>query len=77
VGVTATIGRTTSTAGSAMVTVAGWPLYSFIKDQAAGDVTGEGMASFGGVWYAVSPDGQPVKRTGAGSASSSSSRGGY
>jgi predicted lipoprotein with Yx(FWY)xxD motif len=77
VGVTASVGRTTSTAGSAMATVGGWPLYTFVKDKAAGDVTGESMASFGGVWYAVSPDGQPVKHTGAGSASSSSGRGSY
>jgi predicted lipoprotein with Yx(FWY)xxD motif len=72
-GVTATVGATRSTAGTPMATVAGWPLYTFINDQAPGDVTGEGMKSFGGVWYAVSPTGQPVKSAPSGSTSSTSS----
>jgi predicted lipoprotein with Yx(FWY)xxD motif len=76
-GVTATVGRTTSTAGSPMATVGGWPLYTFVQDRAAGDVTGEGMASFGGVWYAVSPSGQPVKGPSAGGTSGSAGRGPY
>ncbi len=76
-GITAAVGRTTSMAGLTMATVGGWPLYTFVQDKAAGDVTGEGMASFGGVWYAVSPSGQAVKGPGPGSASSSPGRGGY
>jgi predicted lipoprotein with Yx(FWY)xxD motif len=76
-GVTAKVGRTTSTAGSAMATVGGWPLYTFVQDSAAGDVTGEGMASYGGVWYAVSPSGQPVKGPGSGGSSGSAGRGPY
>ena len=38
----------------------GWPLYTFVKDKAPGDVAGEGVKTFGGTWYAVSPSGKPV-----------------
>jgi predicted lipoprotein with Yx(FWY)xxD motif len=72
-GISATVGATKSTAGTPMATVAGWPLYTFVNDQAPGDVTGEGMKSFGGVWYAVSPTGQPVRSAPSGSTASSSS----
>jgi predicted lipoprotein with Yx(FWY)xxD motif len=60
--VTATVGRTTTPGGAPIATAGGWPLYTFVQDQSPGEVTGEGMATFGGVWYAVSPSGQPVKQ---------------
>jgi predicted lipoprotein with Yx(FWY)xxD motif len=60
-GVTAKLGQTTTPDGEPILTVGGWPLYTFVQDQAPGDVVGEGVQSFGGTWYAVSPDGQPVK----------------
>ena len=68
-GVVAKVGQTTTPDGTKILTAGGWPLYTFIQDQAPGDVTGEGVQSYGGVWYAVSPSGQPVK-----AASSSSGR---
>lgn len=64
-GVTARLGTTKATNGSSMATAGGWPLYTFVKDKAAGDVTGEGVATFGGIWYAVSPSGQAVKGSAA------------
>jgi predicted lipoprotein with Yx(FWY)xxD motif len=76
-GVTAPVGTTDSTAGSSMLTVGGWPMYTFANDKAPGDVTGEGVASDGGVWYAVSPSGQPVKAGSAAAPSSSSGGGAY
>jgi predicted lipoprotein with Yx(FWY)xxD motif len=72
-GVTAKMGQASTPGGARIVTVGGWPLYTFVKDKAAGDVTGEGVQSFGGTWYAVSPSGQPVK---AGGGSSSTPGGG-
>jgi predicted lipoprotein with Yx(FWY)xxD motif len=60
-GITAAVGRATTPDGTAIATVGGWPLYTFVKDTKPGDVTGEGVQSFGGTWYAVSPSGQPVK----------------
>jgi predicted lipoprotein with Yx(FWY)xxD motif len=59
--VTAKVASTPTTDGSTVATVGGWPVYTFIQDQQPGDVTGEGISNFGGVWYAVSPSGQPVK----------------
>lgn len=75
--VTGKVASTTTTSGGTIATVGGWPLYTFVQDQKPGDVTGEGISNFGGVWYAVSPSGQPVKSAGAASSSSSSGRGGY
>jgi predicted lipoprotein with Yx(FWY)xxD motif len=75
--VTGKVASTTTTAGGKIATVAGWPLYTFISDQQPGDVAGEGFNDFGGVWYAVSPSGQPVKGAGASSSSSAPARGGY
>lgn len=68
--VTAKVASTTASNGSKIVTAGGWPLYTFIQDQKPGDVTGEGVATYGGVWYAVSPSGQPVKGSGASTSSS-------
>ncbi|MDX6358078.1 MAG: hypothetical protein QOH37_1132 [Nocardioidaceae bacterium] len=75
--VTGKVASTSTTAGGKIATVAGWPLYTFIQDQQPGDVAGEGFNDFGGVWYAVSPSGQPVKGAGASSSSSAPTRGGY
>jgi predicted lipoprotein with Yx(FWY)xxD motif len=74
-----TTGRTTTTAGSAIATVAGHPVYTFSQDQQPGDVNGEGLNEFGGTWYAVSATGQPVTGSGqapsGGSSSSTTGRG--
>jgi predicted lipoprotein with Yx(FWY)xxD motif len=75
--VTGKVASTSTTAGGKIATVAGWPLYTFIQDQQPGDVAGEGFNDFGGVWYAVSPSGQPVKGAGSSSSSSAPTRGGY
>lgn len=75
-GITAKVGATATTTGGKTATVGGWPVYTYVGDAKAGDVTGEGIANFGGVWYAVSPNGTPVKAGGSSSSSSSSSSGG-
>ena len=45
-------GTITKADGSKQTTFKGWPLYYYIKDQAAGDTLGQGLA---GVWFAVNP----------------------
>ena len=75
-GVTATVGSTALPSGGRTLTAGGWPLYTFVKDTKPGDVSGEGVVSFGGTWYAVSPSGQPVKTPSGGSSGSGSSSGG-
>ncbi len=52
--------------GSTQVTYNGHPLYYFVKDQAAGDVNGQGIDKFGGIWYVVSPSGDAITASGAG-----------
>jgi predicted lipoprotein with Yx(FWY)xxD motif len=37
-----------------------WPLYTFVGDHAARQAHGEGLHSFGGTWWAISPTGNPV-----------------
>jgi len=80
-GVTAPLSVTKATSGTSMVTAGGWPLYTFAKDSAPGDVTGEGVKSFGGTWYAVSPSGKavtgPAKAAPATTSSGSSGGGAY
>jgi predicted lipoprotein with Yx(FWY)xxD motif len=77
-GISAKLASTQSMAGKPMATAGGWPLYTYVGDHAPGDTSGEGIRTFGGVWYAVSPSGQPVKSgSSAGSSSSGSSGGGY
>ena len=59
-GVSSALATTEATSGASMVTVAGRRLYRFVQDTAPGEVAGEGVKSFGGTWYAVSPTGTPV-----------------
>lgn len=41
--------------GSNQVTIAGWPLYRFVKDTKPGDINGQGA---GGNWFAATPQGK-------------------
>jgi predicted lipoprotein with Yx(FWY)xxD motif len=56
------VGKVKRPDGTWQVTLGGWPLYRFAKDQSPGDVKGQGV---GGTWYAASPTGKkaaPVKQ---------------
>jgi predicted lipoprotein with Yx(FWY)xxD motif len=44
--------------GTTQVTYNGHPLYTFINDQAPGDVKGQGVSAFGARWYAVNASGK-------------------
>lgn len=54
-GVTGEIGTITGVDGSTQVTLNGWPLYYFVGDTSAGDVTGQGVQ---GVWWVLTPAGE-------------------
>jgi len=55
------VSATLAVAASAMqVTANGAPLYYFSGDGGAGQVNGQGIKSFGGIWYAVQASGQPL-----------------
>lgn len=54
------LGTTVRTDGNVEVTYAGHPLYYFIQDKKAGDTTGQGVNSFGGLWWVLSPSGAAI-----------------
>jgi predicted lipoprotein with Yx(FWY)xxD motif len=53
--------------GTTQVTYKGMPLYRFAGDTRPGDTNGQGV---GGVWFAVTPDGELVRAPAAGDAGS-------
>jgi|GEM_PF-555560 len=54
------LGTITRADGTRQVTYAGHPLYTFFRDSAAGQVNGEGIDNFGGIWYVLDTAGTPV-----------------
>ncbi|HEX9560481.1 MAG TPA: hypothetical protein VGA76_04545 [Candidatus Dormibacteraeota bacterium] len=46
--------------GTLEVVYNGHPLYYFSGDKKSGDVTGQGLSSFGAAWYVVSPGGTKI-----------------
>jgi predicted lipoprotein with Yx(FWY)xxD motif len=43
------------------VTYNGWPLYRWANDASPGQATGQGLNNLGGLWYVVSPRGEPIR----------------
>jgi predicted lipoprotein with Yx(FWY)xxD motif len=56
---------TTQQNGVHQITYAGHALFYYSGDSASGQTNGEGISSFGGSWYAVSPGGSAVKKSSA------------
>ena len=54
------LGRAERPSGSYQVTYDGHPLYGFVKDTAPGEMNGENLASFFGIWHVVSVHGYPA-----------------
>jgi len=57
-GITAEIDTIDTADGQKHVTVNGMPVYYWVKDKNAGDVTGQGVQN---VWYVVAPDGTMIE----------------
>lgn len=49
--------------GHAVVTYNHWPLYAFAEDSGPHQAHGEGLHSFGGTWFAMTPAGTAAKVT--------------
>jgi predicted lipoprotein with Yx(FWY)xxD motif len=65
----AKFGTTPRSDGRPQITYNGHPLYLFVKDQKAGDTTGQGVNAFGGGWFGLSAAGTQVSGSGSGSSS--------
>ncbi|HWD68733.1 MAG TPA: hypothetical protein VG293_00990 [Solirubrobacteraceae bacterium] len=48
--------------GGRVVTYDGWPLYTYVLDQHAGQANGQGIAMGGGHWYVLTASGKPIRR---------------
>lgn len=68
------LGTTKDADGKTQVTYHGWPLYTYAADTKAGVAHGEGLKTFGGLWWALTSAGTAAHP--AGSSGSSSSGGG-
>jgi hypothetical protein len=76
-GVTGELGATERDDGSAQLTVAHHPVYTFSGDAAPGQTNGQGVTLDGGLWTVVSPAGAPVSGAGEGPTSDVSPGYGY
>jgi predicted lipoprotein with Yx(FWY)xxD motif len=75
------LGTMKLSSGETYPTYGGYLMYEFTGDSGPGQGAGQGIKSFGGTWYALTPAGTPVGTAAAGSStnstSKSSSGGGY
>ncbi|HEY4917370.1 MAG TPA: hypothetical protein VIH92_10695 [Solirubrobacteraceae bacterium] len=46
--------------GGSVVTYAGWPLYTYAADSAAGEDNGQAIEADGGRWYVIAPSGKVI-----------------
>jgi predicted lipoprotein with Yx(FWY)xxD motif len=46
--------------GGSVVTYAGWPLYTYVADSAAGEHNGQALEADGGRWYVIAPSGKVI-----------------
>jgi predicted lipoprotein with Yx(FWY)xxD motif len=53
------VGTVDRSDGTQQLTLAGWPLYLFAKDEKAGEAKGQAV---GDVWWVVSPDGKKITK---------------
>ncbi len=65
-GIQGSLLRTTKLAdGQTYPTYNGWLMYEFAGDSGPAQGHGEGIKSFGGTWYALSPAGQRIEPSGS------------
>ena len=57
----ALLGTAARTDGTTQLTYNGWPLYLWPPDRAPGQATGQALTNAGGLWYVLSPSGNPIK----------------
>jgi predicted lipoprotein with Yx(FWY)xxD motif len=70
------LGTTMRSDGTTQVTYDGHPLYTYAGDSGPGTTNGQGVSTYGALWWVVAPNGKVVK-TAAQQSSTGSSGGGY
>jgi predicted lipoprotein with Yx(FWY)xxD motif/mono/diheme cytochrome c family protein len=55
------LGSDPDPSGGRVITYAGWPLYTYVADSAAGAAGGQALNLNGGLWYVISPSGKVIK----------------
>jgi predicted lipoprotein with Yx(FWY)xxD motif len=55
------LGTTKGPAGDVRLTYGGWPLYTFKADTGSGMTKGQALTDTWGLWWVLSPSGNPVK----------------
>ena len=55
------VGTTQAADGSEQVTYNDYPLYLYAQDVQPGDLSGQGVEGFGGVWYIIGDNGEPLE----------------
>jgi hypothetical protein len=49
--------------GTRQLSYAGHPLYRYVGDQKPGDLNGQGIDAFGGLWHVVAASGKAITRS--------------
>lgn len=70
------LGTVTGPAGDTRVTYGGWPLYTFSTDTGSGQAQGQGVKDAYGLWWAISPSGNPVTTSSSTSSTTAPASGG-
>jgi predicted lipoprotein with Yx(FWY)xxD motif len=56
------LGSDPDPSGGRVITYAGWPLYTYVTDSAAGQAHGQALNLNGGLWYVIAPSGTVVTK---------------
>ena len=64
------LGTVKGPAGDMRLTYGGWPLYTFTEDTGSGMAKGQNLTDTWGLWWVLSPSGNPVKRSASGAPTS-------
>jgi predicted lipoprotein with Yx(FWY)xxD motif len=55
------VGSDRNPIGGRVVTYGGWPLYTFVTDEAPGQEAGQALDVNGGYWYVIAVTGRPIR----------------
>jgi predicted lipoprotein with Yx(FWY)xxD motif len=76
-GIKASLLGTKKLSGKTYPTYGGWLMYEYSGDSGPGQANGQGIKSFGGTWYVISPAGMAIKTKPSSGGTTTSSGGGY